>query len=428
MASIAAAACRASLRLARNQLNRDATARAFRTSAAALAAQNFTMPALSPTMTEGNIAKWQVKEGEKFSAGDVLLEIETDKATMDVEAQEDGILMKITQGDGTKAIKVGTRIAVIAEEGDDISALEIPADETPQPKSAAEPAKPEQPSTPVAESQPSAPTSDTPKAAPKSHGRGPKRVFPPLPSVLHLLKENGLNESAISDITPTGPNGRILKGDVLAFLGKINAKTPSEVSTRFENASHLDLSNIKVAKAPEPKKAEKVAAPVPEKPKISTVEVSVSVSAVSAVQKTLEKKLGFELPFASFVYRAADLANERLPRAKATPDRLFNELLGVEKESDYFSRGAYLPDVGTLRSISSPPAAPKARPAKRSDIIDLLSAPSKRAAKPSAPAEIISGPATTFSLTVPSAEAERASLFLHRMKVILEEEPDKLVL
>jgi len=427
MASIAAAACRASLRLARTQLKRDATARGFRTSAAALAAQNFTMPALSPTMTEGNIAKWQVKEGEKFSAGDVLLEIETDKATMDVEAQEDGILMKIMQGDGTKAIPVGTRIAVIAEEGDDISALDIPADEASEPKSAAEPAKSEQPPA-AAESQPSAPAPAAPKAASKAHGKGPKRNYPPLPSVLHLLKENGLNESATSDIAPTGPNGRILKGDVLAFLGKINSNVPSDISTRFENNSHLDLSNIKVAKAPEPKKAEKKAAPVPEQPKISTVKVSVSLGAVSAVQMQLNKKLRVELPFSSFVFRAADLANERLPRAKPTPDALFNELLGIEKESDYFSRGAYLPDVGTLRLTSTATAAPKARQAKGSDIIDLLSGSSKPAAKPAAPAGIISGTATTFSLTVPSAEAERASLFLHRMKVILEEEPDKLVL
>lgn len=65
-------------------------------SQAALAAQNFNMPALSPTMTEGNIASWKIKEGDSFSAGDVLLEIETDKAQMDVEAQDDGILAKIT--------------------------------------------------------------------------------------------------------------------------------------------------------------------------------------------------------------------------------------------------------------------------------------------------------------------------------------------
>ena len=80
-------------------------------------------------MTEGNIAKWAVKEGDSFSAGDILLEIETDKASMDVEAQDDGIMAKILQGDGTKGIKVGVRIGVLAEPDDDLSTLEIPAEE-----------------------------------------------------------------------------------------------------------------------------------------------------------------------------------------------------------------------------------------------------------------------------------------------------------
>src|SRR5947199_10057380 len=88
------------------------------------------MPAMSPTMTEGNIASWKVKEGDSFTTGDVLLEIETDKATMDVEAQDDGIMAKIFAPDGSKNVKVGTRIAVLADEGDDISSLEIPPDDS----------------------------------------------------------------------------------------------------------------------------------------------------------------------------------------------------------------------------------------------------------------------------------------------------------
>ena len=73
-------------------------ARGFQTIPNLRATQNFTMPAMSPTMTEGNIASWKVKEGDTFSTGDVLLEIETDKAQMDVEAQDDGIVAKITVG------------------------------------------------------------------------------------------------------------------------------------------------------------------------------------------------------------------------------------------------------------------------------------------------------------------------------------------
>src|SRR5208282_6494379 len=98
------------------------------------------MPAMSPTMTEGNIALWKIKEGvlslydrlmktgDSFSAGDVLLEIETDKAQMDVEAQDDGILAKIIVPNGTHNVKVGETIAVLAEEGDDISSVEIPVE------------------------------------------------------------------------------------------------------------------------------------------------------------------------------------------------------------------------------------------------------------------------------------------------------------
>ncbi|KAK3357560.1 hypothetical protein B0T25DRAFT_498900 [Lasiosphaeria hispida] len=425
MASFAAAACRASVRLARHQLHRDAAAKGFRTSAAALAAQNFTMPALSPTMTEGNIATWQVKEGEKFSAGDVLLEIETDKATMDVEAQEDGFLMKIMKGDGSKGVQVGTRIAVIAEEGDDISTLEIPADGNAQNPAAAEASKPDAPTASESQSAPS--TASAPKA-PKTGGRTPNKAYPLLPSVIHLLKDAGLDASAIDSVTPTGPNGRVLKGDVLAFLGKINSETPSENETRFVKASHLDLSNIKVAKAPEAKPEKAVAAPTPAPaaPKDAVLKLAVSVAAVSAVQKKLQSQLGLELPFSSFVIRAADIANEKLPRAKASPDRFFNELLGLESESDYFSRGSYLPDIGTARSVSS---APKPVQAKGLDILDILAGNRSPRATTAPKVEVsTSGALTTFSLQVPSEEAERATIFLERVKVLLEKEPDKLVL
>jgi len=166
-------------------------------------------------MTEGNIAKWAVKEGESFSAGDVLLEIETDKASMDVEAQDDGILAKITQGDGTKGIKVGSRIGVIAEPGDDLSSLEIPAEESsapPPPKEASKPA-PEKKS--EAEAPPAPETSksaDTP--AKKPSGPAKKQTYPLLPSVEHLIHEHGLDSSTIDKMTPSGPNKRLLKGDV----------------------------------------------------------------------------------------------------------------------------------------------------------------------------------------------------------------------
>ena len=82
------------------------------------------MPALSPTMTEGNLAKWLKKEGDPVAPGDVIAEIETDKATMEVEAVDEGTLGKIVIGDGTEGVPVNTVIGVLLEEGEDRSALE----------------------------------------------------------------------------------------------------------------------------------------------------------------------------------------------------------------------------------------------------------------------------------------------------------------
>ena len=83
---------------------------------------NITMPALSPTMEEGNLAKWLVKEGDKVSAGDVIAEIETDKATMEVEAVDEGTVAKLVVAAGTEGVKVNAVIAILAAEGEDVGA------------------------------------------------------------------------------------------------------------------------------------------------------------------------------------------------------------------------------------------------------------------------------------------------------------------
>lgn len=92
----------------------------------------FRMPAMSPTMTEGGIANWKKAEGEAFAAGDVLLEIETDKATIDVEAQDDGVMGKILTQAGENKVPVGQVIAILAEEGDDLASIEVPSDLAPE--------------------------------------------------------------------------------------------------------------------------------------------------------------------------------------------------------------------------------------------------------------------------------------------------------
>lgn len=385
------------------------------------------MPALSPTMTEGNIASWKVKEGESFSAGDVLLEIETDKATMDVEAQDDGVMVKIMTADGSKAVQVGSRIAVIAEAGDDISSLEIPADEQPK-------AQPSQ------ASKETAPTESKPaekKSAPKPAGTGNyEHKYPLLPSVGHLVKEKGLSEDDVRKIKGTGPHGRLLKGDVLAYIGAINPDTPAANESNFNALTHLDLSNIKVAeKKSPPKKAPKEAVPAPKAPVIENLEVSVpvSLSKVIEVQNKIQDTLGVFLPISTFVGRAAEVANDALPALKRAPttDELFDQVLGLDKvKAVKGSRGVYLPQISAI-----PPASLLApRPAaarKQTDIIDILAAPSKKAAPKPATIRTVPGMssgANLFTLVVPKAEEERAQIFLERCKVILEEEPGRLVL
>ena len=101
---------------------------------------NILMPALSPTMEVGNLAKWLKKEGDTVKAGDIIAEIETDKATMEVEAVDEGVLAKILVAAGTENVKVNTPIAIIAGEGEDVSAASAAAAPQAAPKADAAPA------------------------------------------------------------------------------------------------------------------------------------------------------------------------------------------------------------------------------------------------------------------------------------------------
>src|SRR3990170_3538103 len=101
---------------------------------------NITMPALSPTMEEGNLAKWLVKEGDKVKSGDVIAEIETDKATMEVEAVDEGTVAKLVVPAGTEGVKVNALIAILAGEGEDVKAAASGGGAAPAPKAEAAPA------------------------------------------------------------------------------------------------------------------------------------------------------------------------------------------------------------------------------------------------------------------------------------------------
>ncbi|MGC6440252.1 MAG: pyruvate dehydrogenase complex dihydrolipoamide acetyltransferase [Candidatus Puniceispirillaceae bacterium] len=187
-------------------------------------AEEIRMPALSPTMTEGTLAKWLVKEGDEITAGMVIAEIETDKATMEVEAVDEGTLAKILVAEGTQNVAVNSLIAVLAEEGENPASLELPAAATPAPATPA--AATQAPATPApaapAPSPVAAPT-PAPVAAPEvasvssavsSALSSGARVFAS-PLAKRLAAQNDIN---LSSLTGSGPYGRIIKADIDAAL------------------------------------------------------------------------------------------------------------------------------------------------------------------------------------------------------------------
>jgi len=164
------------------------------------------MPALSPTMEEGKLAKWHVKPGDKVRSGDVIAEIETDKATMEVEAVDEGIVSELLVAEGTEAVKVNTVIAQLREEGESAA----PAKPAPKPVAAA----PVAAKAPVVAPAPQAPKPVAPVAAAVVNGAAGARVFAS-PLARRVASEGGLD---LSLVTGSGPHGRIVKADIEAAL------------------------------------------------------------------------------------------------------------------------------------------------------------------------------------------------------------------
>ena len=156
------------------------------------------MPALSPTMEEGTLAKWLVKEGDTVASGDLLAEIETDKATMEFEAVDEGVIGKLLVAEGSEGVKVNTAIAVLLEEGEDAdSAVATPA------------AAPSEAATTVAKASPAAPQQTSPAPAAPQTAKG-ERVFA-TPLARRIAADKGID---LSSMTGSGPHGRIIKADV----------------------------------------------------------------------------------------------------------------------------------------------------------------------------------------------------------------------
>jgi pyruvate dehydrogenase E2 component (dihydrolipoamide acetyltransferase) len=235
------------------------------------------MPALSPTMEEGTLAKWLIKEGAVVKSGDLMAEIETDKATMEFEAVDEGTVVKILVAEGTDNVKVGTVIAIIAEEGEDASSVSAPTkSETPEPAAKESEAKPDpkDPNDTGSEAKPVART----EASAEDHGRpadaGPApsgdRVKAS-PLARRLAADKGIDLGAVSG---SGPKGRIVKADVESAkpgAAPVAAKTDAAAPTASSTAAS--------------------AAPAPAAKPATVPDIPHEATKLSNVRKTIARRL-----------------------------------------------------------------------------------------------------------------------------------------
>eukprot|EP00250_Pteridium_aquilinum_P003264 c13587_g1_i1 orf=157-1668(+) len=202
--------------------------------------QEIGMPSLSPTMTQGNVAKWCKKEGDKVGPGDVLCEIETDKATLEMEAMEEGYLAKILCADGSKDIPVGQAIAIIVDSEEEIGNFkDYKATSDTSSKASAPPSKSEEPSKAETASSPKEESSKP--TAPSSEDR----IFAS-PLARKLAEEKKV---PLSNLQGTGPDGRIIKADIEEFLKSGSAPTPGKSAEKpLQSLDYTDIPNTQIRK------------------------------------------------------------------------------------------------------------------------------------------------------------------------------------
>ena len=346
-------------------------------------------------------------------------------------------------------MKVGTRIAVLAEPDDDLSTLSIPADDSKPISSPQEDTKsgidPSSSSESQAKAPPSSKGEDTPPTEPSTEnkpdsappGKPQKQTYPLYPSIAQLLAERDIPPSDADKIPASGPKGRLLKGDVLSYLGTISSSYSSDQSERIKKLSHLDLSAAKAAPPPEkesppPPLSKKQALSEPEPEPDTEIAMPISFQTVLETQKRIQSTLGVTLPLSTFIARAIELANDDLPPSeKSTPsaDELFDEVLGLNNVASQTSSGDFLPQVTALPPFDLAPVQPR----KPLDIIDELTMASLTPPSRSFPDAVVAPPkepgtTNVFSVSVAKGDEKRARVFLERMKTILQVEPGRLVL
>lgn len=241
------------------------------------------MPALSPTMEEGTLAKWLVKEGDSVKSGDLLAEIETDKATMEFEAIDEGVVSQILVAEGTDGVKVGTVIAVITGEGEDAGAKAAPA------VAAKEEAKAEAPAPAPAPAAVAAPT-PAPAAAPAASGDRIKAS----PLAKRLAAERGID---LATITGTGPGGRIVKDDLDG--APAGAAAPAVAPSAAAPAAAA-------AAAPAAASAPAAAGPIPD------FGIPHEDTKLSGMRKTIARRLTQSMQEAPHIYLTVDIRLDAL--------------------------------------------------------------------------------------------------------------------
>ena len=292
---------------------------------------NILMPALSPTMEKGKLAKWLKKEGDNVKSGDILAEIETDKATMEVEAVDEGVVGKILIAEGTDDVAVNTPIAVLLGEGESASDIKAQASAAPKPAPAAqakaEPAKAEAAPQPKAES----PKQAAPAA--KSNGQAGGRVFAS-PLARRIAKEKNIDLAALQG---SGPHGRIVLKDVES--AKPGAKAPVAAAASAGAASlSAPMADDAIAKLYEPGSYEVVPHDGMRKIIASRLlqakqtiphfylSISCDLENLLSVRERLnahaprdkEKNPAWKLSVNDFIIKALALALQRVPDANAT--------------------------------------------------------------------------------------------------------------
>ncbi len=283
------------------------------------------MPALSPTMEEGTLAKWLVKEGDTVSSGDLLAEIETDKATMEFEAVDEGVIGKIMVAEGSEGVKVNTVIAVLLEEGesaDDISASKASLD------AAGADAKDEPKATQASDAK----TSEVAAAPPAPKGEDGKRIFAS-PLARRIAADKGVD---LAGVKGSGPHGRIVKADVEGLSAsdapKAAASKPAEAAEAPKAAMASGASASAVAKMYEDREYEEVkldgmrktiAARLTEAKQTVPhfyLRRDIQLDALLAFRGTLNKQLegrGVKLSVNDFIIKACAIALQQVPDANA---------------------------------------------------------------------------------------------------------------